>query len=132
MRLVEQRATGQFLKVEGLPGIVVSVPGWMIDPIVCAGMRTGQPQVDLAALSDLKRLVMPAAAPAHFPSGNGFAREEVDEAARRAFAEFGKADEPDVLTQQNRRYGGRGAGGGRDHACPDPDAGRRLGRGGSR
>lgn len=41
MRQVEQRATGQFLKVEGPSGIVVSIPGWMVDPIVCADIRIG-------------------------------------------------------------------------------------------
>jgi len=49
VRRVEHRATGQFLKVEGPSGIVVSIPGWMLDVHVCAGMKTGSPQVDLAA-----------------------------------------------------------------------------------
>lgn len=57
-------------------------------------MRSGQPQVDLTALSDLKRLVTPTAARTHSPSENGVAREEVDEAAQRACADLGQADEP--------------------------------------
>jgi hypothetical protein len=57
VRRVEQHATGQFLKVEGPSGVVVSIPSWMIDPLICADKRSGQPQVDLAALSELRRLV---------------------------------------------------------------------------
>ena len=38
VRRVEQRATGQFLKVLGPAGIVVSIAGWMLDPVICAGM----------------------------------------------------------------------------------------------
>ena len=58
VRRVEQRATGQFLKVEGPTGIVVSIAGWMLDPVICAKMTIGTPRVDLAALIELKRLLM--------------------------------------------------------------------------
>ena len=34
MRRVEQRATGQFLKVQGPAGIVISIAGWMLDPVI--------------------------------------------------------------------------------------------------
>ncbi|MER8766956.1 hypothetical protein [Mesorhizobium sp. M0968] len=79
MRRAEQRVTGQFLRVQYPSGIVVSIPGWMVDSAACAGMTFGPPQVDLTALSDLKRLVMPVAVSANFPSKNGIAREKVDE-----------------------------------------------------
>jgi hypothetical protein len=35
VRRVEQRATGQFLKVLGPADVVVSMAGWMLDPVVC-------------------------------------------------------------------------------------------------
>jgi len=57
VRRVERRATGEFLKVEVPSGVVVSVPAWMIDLHVCAALKIGNPQVDLGALADLKRLV---------------------------------------------------------------------------
>jgi hypothetical protein len=38
---MEQRATGQFLGVQGPAGIVVSIAGWMLDPAICAGMTIG-------------------------------------------------------------------------------------------
>jgi hypothetical protein len=102
-----ERATGQFLKVEGPSGVVVSIPGWMVDPLVCADMCIGRPQVDLAALSELKRLVTPTAAPAHFLREDGCAREEPDETAQCACGDLGPADEPDVRARQ----------GGRDEQC---------------
>ena len=46
MRRVEQRVTGEFLKVEGPDGVVVSIPEWMVDIHVCAGMKIGSPQID--------------------------------------------------------------------------------------
>lgn len=106
IRRVEQRATGQFLKVEGPSGVVVSIPGWMVDALACADMSIGQPQVDLTALSELKRLVTPTAAPAHSPRETGIAREEVDEAAQRTCADLGQADEPDVRAVQGGRWTG--------------------------
>lgn len=48
VRRVEQRATGQFLKVQGSVGIVISIAGWMLDPVTCAEMTVGAPRVDLA------------------------------------------------------------------------------------
>jgi hypothetical protein len=58
VRRMEQRATGQFLSVQGPAGIVVSIAGWMLDPVICAGMTIGAPRVDLAALVELERLLI--------------------------------------------------------------------------
>ena len=108
MRRVEQRATGQFLKVEGPSGVVVSIPGWMVDPLVCAEMSIGRPQVDLAALSDLRRLVTQAAVLGNSQSEVRIAREEADETARHGGAELGQANEPDVRGPQGGRDERRG------------------------
>ena len=75
----------------------------MLDPVVCVGMTLGAPQVDLLALSDLKRLVTAAAGPTSSQRDNGIAWEKVDETARRARADLGQADEPDIRAQQGRR-----------------------------
>jgi hypothetical protein len=50
--------------VRGPAGIVVSIAGWMLDPVICAGMTTGMPRVDLAALVELERLLIGMADPA--------------------------------------------------------------------
>jgi hypothetical protein len=47
VRCVEQRATGQFLKVQGPAGIVVSIAGWMPDPVICGAMTSGPPDQSL-------------------------------------------------------------------------------------
>jgi hypothetical protein len=78
VRRVEQRATGQFLKVLGPAGIVISIAGWMVDPVACAGMTVGSPRVDPAALIDLKRLLMGTGNTAHSPSDNGVVWEKGD------------------------------------------------------
>jgi hypothetical protein len=53
----EHRARGEVVHVETAPGNVIVVPAWMLDPIVCGGMRLGEPHLDLVALQDLDRLL---------------------------------------------------------------------------
>ena len=132
MRRVERRATGEFLKVEGSSGVVVSVPAWMIDLHVCAALKIGNPQVDLAALADLKRLVALTAPSANSPSETGIAREEADEEARCACADLWPADEPDIRAAETGRDDRDRAGESNNDACANSDAGRRSGRGGTR
>jgi hypothetical protein len=100
IRRVEERATGRFLKVEGPSGIVVSMPGWMVDLVICAQLSVGGPQVDVAALSDLKRLVTSAAVSPNSQRDDGIAWEQVDEQARHARANLGQTDEPDIRASQ--------------------------------
>ena len=66
MRRVEQRATGQFLMMQAPSGVVISIAGWMLDPMICTGLTIGAPRVDLTALVELERLLKGAATP-HTP-----------------------------------------------------------------
>lgn len=132
MRRVEHRATGQFLKVEGPSGVVVSVPAWMLDLHVCAALKIGNPQVDLAALADLKRLVALMAPATNSPRETGIAREEADEEARCACVDLGQADEPDLRAAETGGDDWDRAGESNNDACTNSDAGRRSGRGGAR
>lgn len=77
--------------------------GWMIDPLVCAGMTMGSARVDLSALIELKRLVTGGDKPAHFRGGDRVAREEDDETSQNYDAGLGSADEPDIRNSQTRR-----------------------------
>ncbi|MET3907796.1 hypothetical protein ABID59_002137 [Bradyrhizobium sp. S3.3.6] len=95
MRRVEQRATGQFLRIRTALGTVITIPGWMVDPIACAEMTSGPPQVDLAALSELKRLVTALAISTNSPSDR-VAWENADEAGARSCTDFRRATEPDI------------------------------------
>ena len=87
VRRIAQRATGQFLSVQGPAGIVVLIAGWMLDPVICAGMTIGAPRIDLAALVELKRLLIGLATPAHSQSDVGIVREESNEVSQSAGAE---------------------------------------------
>jgi hypothetical protein len=86
VRRIAQRATGQFLSVQGPAGIVVLIAGWMLDPVICAGMTIGAPRVDLATLVELKRLLIGLATPAHSQSDVGIVREESNEVSQIAGA----------------------------------------------
>jgi len=50
---------------ELVTGVVVSIAGWMLDPVVCVAMAMGAPRVDLATLVELKRLLIGASKPTH-------------------------------------------------------------------
>ena len=84
---------------------MVSIAGWMLDPVACAGMTIGPPRVDLAALVELQRLLMRTANPAHSRSDVGIVREEGNEASQVAGTGAGPADEPAVRHQQTGRAG---------------------------
>lgn len=126
------RATGQFLKVRTPSDAVIVMAAWMFDPMVCAGMTLGRPQVDLLALSELAGLVTVSAIPANFPSDNGVAWEKVDEAAKRAQTDPGQADESGIRTRQAGRNERDRAGEVRIDACANPDGGRRHSQRGKR
>jgi hypothetical protein len=91
---VEQRATGEFLRVQGPAGIVVSIAGWMLDPVVCVEMTIGAPRVDLAVLIELRRLLMGVSNPTHSRIDVGIVREEGNAISQVAGSGAGSADEP--------------------------------------
>ena len=84
VRLVEQRASGTFLRVQGPTGAVVSIAGWMVDAVACAGMGMGAPRVDLAALIELKQLLSGEPKLAHCRNGVAVVPEEGHEISQIA------------------------------------------------
>jgi hypothetical protein len=54
----EQRASGELVHVELIPGVVTILPAWKLDAIYCAGLKVGAPQVSLAALCTLHELLI--------------------------------------------------------------------------
>jgi hypothetical protein len=64
VRRVERRADGLFYLVMGPTGSVISIAGWVLDPAICAGMTFGGPRADLAALVEMKGLLIDAPDPA--------------------------------------------------------------------
>lgn len=120
--------TGQYLQVLGPAGVVVSIAGWMIDPLTCGGMTMGSARVDLAALIDLNRLVTGGDKPALFQGGRGVAGEKDDETSQYAGACRGSAAQPHIRNTQARRTERQGAGEGDINAGAVADASRRPGR----
>ncbi|MPZ35423.1 MAG: hypothetical protein GEV13_31365 [Rhodospirillales bacterium] len=131
VRRVEQRATGQFLKVQGPTGIVISIAGWMLDPVICAGMAMGAPRVDLSALVELERLLIGASNPAHFRSEVSIVPEEGNEISQIAGSGAVSADELVIRQQQTGRIGLSRAGQGHLGTGSDADAGDRPQRRGA-
>ena len=106
VRRVDQRAIGQFVLVQGPTGVVVSIAGWMLDPVACATMVVGAPRVDLATLLELKQVLIRAGMSRESLGDNGFVQEKGDEVSRLAGNDSGSADESVVQQQPSRRTGG--------------------------
>ena len=56
--LTERRASGEVAHIELAPGNVIMVATWKLDPITCASLKVGVPQVSLAALRDFHELLV--------------------------------------------------------------------------
>ena len=72
----------------------------MLDPIVCAALPEGNPRVDLAALLELKRLLMCAADTTHSWGDSGILQEDHHDVSQAAVADRGSADEPAIRRQK--------------------------------
>lgn len=131
VRRVDERATGQFLHVLGPTGVVVSIAGWMIDPVVCAGMTMGLARVDLAALIELNGLVTGGDKPALFRGGRRITQEEDDEIPQYAGAGVGPTARPDIQDANTRRTERQRAQAGDINTGLPADAGCRSGRRGA-
>src|ERR1700739_1104339 len=107
----------------GPAGVVVTIADWMLDPVVCAAMPKGAPRVDLAALVELKQLLMGAADTTHSWGDSGIVREDHHDASQAAVDDRESADEPTVRRQKIGRNEFHGARQGRLNTGSDPDAG---------
>ena len=124
VRRVEQRATGQFLLVQGPAGIVISMAGWMFDPVHCAGMTIGPPRVDVAALIELERLLSGAATPHTSGAMSESFRRKTMEPLKRPAAVPGR--QMSFLFERQQAGGPERSGARQDRrgAGADPHAGR--------
>jgi hypothetical protein len=75
---IERRATGEFVHVELTPGNVTIVPAWKVDPVYCASLKIGAPQVSLAALCALHELLV-ACESRQLSSGGNIATQETQD-----------------------------------------------------
>ncbi len=83
-RSSEVRAGVRVSYVEASPGVVISVPSWMLDRAACADLTLGDPHVDVAALVDLTRLLTDRGFRRSSSGEVRVAREEPDAASAQA------------------------------------------------
>lgn len=72
---------------------MISIAGWMLDPVVCAGMAIGAPRVDVAALVELQRRLKGAVKTAESRNDVAIDPEENNAVSRDAVGGDGPADE---------------------------------------
>jgi hypothetical protein len=78
----ERRASGELVHVELTPGVAVTIlPAWKLDPVYCAGLRVGAPQVSLAALCSLRELLIACESRLVSADGNIVTQEAQDGSA---------------------------------------------------
>ena len=78
----ERRAPGELVHVELTPGVAVTIlPAWKLDPVYCAGLRVGAPQVSLAALCSLRELLIACESRLVSADGNIVTQEAQDGSA---------------------------------------------------
>ncbi len=87
--LREQRASGEIAHLELEPGIVTMVAAWKLDPVYCSSIKVGLPQVSLAALSDLRRLLTVSESRLLSANGNIVTQEDQDGIAATARPSIG-------------------------------------------
>ena len=122
---------GQFLKVLGPIGLVITIAGCMLDPMVCSSMALGRPRVELAALIELIQLLIGAPNSAHSRIDDTFIREKSDEKYPIGDSASTAADALIARQQKTRRAGSPRAGQGHLGSGSDLDAGRRAEGGGA-
>ncbi len=60
-------------------GMVTMVPAWMLDPIVCAGMKLGEPRVSVATLRELHHRLVERGLRKDSSNDSTIVQEECDE-----------------------------------------------------
>ena len=97
----ELRAGGRVAHVEAAPGVVVVLAAWMLDAAACTGMKLGAPHLDVAALSDLRDLLIDRGFRRSSLGDSRIAQEEQN--AQFAEADFDNAGAvPGAAPAQNR------------------------------
>jgi hypothetical protein len=132
----ERRASGELVHVELTPGAVTILPAWKLDPVYCAGLKVGAPQVSLAALCSLRELLIPCESRLVSADGNIVTQEAQDGSAVTGCAKDGaclQAYSPDDTTpaqsrSRRRAISGHDTGGAPSRAESDGAAPARSGR----
>ena len=66
----ERHASGEFVRVEADPGEVALIAAWMLDPVACARLESGEPLVSLSALVELHYFLIESGFQETLPAGH--------------------------------------------------------------
>jgi len=128
----EQRSHGRVVHVDDGSGVVTVVPAWMLDPVVCANMTLGEPQVAVDALRELHRLLVERGLRGHSSNDFTFVQEECDEfevrdhsTATSAADSSPASDQPGLYFSSTVRHGLLAKGASSELSGQPSDAGRR-------
>jgi hypothetical protein len=85
-------------------GIVTMVPAWMLDPVVCMGMKLGEPQVSVAALRELHLRLVERGLRGDSSNDSTIVQEECDEVDLRDYSAAASDAGRDAASEQPGVY----------------------------
>ena len=85
-------------------GMVTMVPAWMLDPVVCVGMKLGEPRVFVAALRELHHRLVERGLRRDSSNDSTFVQEECDEFDLRDHSTATSGAGRDTATEQPGIY----------------------------
>ena len=85
-------------------GMVTMVPAWMLDPVVCVGMKLGEPRVAVAALRELHDLLVARGLRGNSSDDFNFVQEECDESELRDCSTAASDADRDTASEQPGVY----------------------------
>ena len=85
-------------------GLVTMVPAWMLDPVVCVGMKLGEPRVSVAALQELHHLLVERGLREDSSDDSNFVQEECNESDLRDHSTAASGAGRDTASEQPGVY----------------------------
>ena len=85
-------------------GMVTMVPAWMLDPVVCAGMKLGEPRVSVAALRELHHRLVERGLRGNSSNDSNLVQEECDESNLRDHSAAASCAGRDTASEQPGVY----------------------------
>lgn len=100
----EQRGPGDVVHVDDGSGMVTVVPAWMLDPVVCGGMKLGEPRVSVAALRELHHRLVERGLRTDSSNDSTIVQEECDEVDLRDRSAAASGASCDTASEQPGVY----------------------------